>query len=53
MFVARRPEVPSDPAVVVLNPDHDVTPESFNAWLDSPAVLSRQNDRSADADRQD
>jgi hypothetical protein len=25
---------PSDPAVVVANPDEDVTPESFTAWLD-------------------
>jgi len=33
--MARRPDdVPSDPAVVVLNPDDDVTPESFTAWLD-------------------
>ncbi|HWB72664.1 MAG TPA: hypothetical protein VG452_10630 [Egibacteraceae bacterium] len=32
--MARRPAVPSDPAVVVLNPDDDVTPESFVAWLD-------------------
>jgi hypothetical protein len=32
--VARRPDVPSDSAVVVLNPDDDVTPASFAAWLD-------------------
>jgi hypothetical protein len=33
--VARRPnDLPSDPAVVVLNPDDDVTAESFAAWLD-------------------
>ena len=32
--VARRPDIPSDPAVVVLNPDDDVTAESFVAWLD-------------------
>jgi hypothetical protein len=32
--VALGPDVPSDPAVVVLNPDDDVTPESFAAWLD-------------------
>jgi hypothetical protein len=27
-------DLPSDPAVVVLNPDDEVTPESFVAWLD-------------------
>lgn len=27
-------DLPSDPAVVVLNPDDDVTPEAFSAWLD-------------------
>lgn len=27
-------EASSDPAVVVLNPDDEVTPESFVAWLD-------------------
>jgi hypothetical protein len=32
--VARRPDVPSDPAVVVLNPDDEVTPELFTRWLD-------------------
>lgn len=32
--VARRPDVPSDPAVVVVNPEDDVTAESFAAWLD-------------------
>ena len=26
--------MPSDPAVVVLNPDDEVTPELFTAWLD-------------------
>jgi hypothetical protein len=25
---------PSDPAIVVSNPDEDVTAESFTAWLD-------------------
>ena len=25
---------PSDPAIVVANPDEDVTAESFTAWLD-------------------
>ena len=34
MTVARRPDVPSDATVVVLNPDDDVTAESFLAWLD-------------------
>ena len=33
-FVAGLPDTPSDPAVVVLNPDAEVTPESFAAWLD-------------------
>jgi hypothetical protein len=32
--MVRRPEVPSDPAVVVLNPEEEVTPESFAAWLE-------------------
>jgi hypothetical protein len=32
--VVRRPDVPSDPAVIVLNPDDDITPEAFAAWLD-------------------
>jgi hypothetical protein len=33
--VARRPsDLPSDPAVIVLNPDDDVTADSFAAWLD-------------------
>ena len=32
--MARRPENPSDQAVVVLNPEDEVTPESFAAWLD-------------------
>lgn len=27
-------ELPSDPAVVVVNPDDDVTEDSFAAWLD-------------------
>jgi len=27
-------DLPSDPAVVVLNPDDEVTPETFTAWLD-------------------
>ena len=27
-------DFPSDPAVVVLNPDDEVTAESFTAWLD-------------------
>jgi hypothetical protein len=33
-FVAGFPDTPSDPAVVVLNPDEEITPESFAAWLD-------------------
>lgn len=33
--MARIPaDLPSDSAVVVINPDDDVTAESFNAWLD-------------------
>jgi hypothetical protein len=27
-------DFPSDPAVVVINPDDEVTPEAFTAWLD-------------------
>lgn len=30
----RAADFPSDPAVVVINPDDEVTPESFVAWLD-------------------
>jgi hypothetical protein len=33
-FVAGLPDAPSDAAVVVLNPDDEITPESFTAWLD-------------------
>ena len=33
-FVAGFPDTPSDPAVVVINPDDEITPESFAAWLD-------------------
>lgn len=33
-FVAGFPDIPSDPTVVVLNPDEEITPESFAAWLD-------------------
>lgn len=33
-FVAGLPDTPSDPAVVVLNPEDEITPESFTAWLD-------------------
>jgi hypothetical protein len=33
-FVAGLRDTPSDPAVVVLNPDDEITPESFTAWLD-------------------
>jgi len=33
--MARRAEdQPLDSAVVVINPDDEVTPEAFNAWLD-------------------
>jgi hypothetical protein len=33
--VARNPvDLPSDPAVVVINPADDVTAEKFNEWLD-------------------
>jgi hypothetical protein len=31
-------EFPSDPAVVVINPDEEVTAESFQAWLDKVQV---------------
>jgi hypothetical protein len=27
-------DLPLDPAVVVLNPDDEVTPESFTTWLE-------------------
>ena len=33
-IVAGFPHIPSDPAVVVLNPHEEITPESFVAWLD-------------------
>jgi hypothetical protein len=32
--VRRAADIPRDPAVVVLNPDDEVTPEAFVAWLD-------------------
>jgi len=33
--MARRAEdQPLDPAVVVINPDDEVTPEAFKSWLD-------------------
>jgi hypothetical protein len=32
--VVRRAEDVPDPAVVVVNPDDEVTPEAFRAWLD-------------------
>jgi hypothetical protein len=38
VVVARRPEVPADPAHLVVNPDDEVTPESFRAWLDRRQV---------------
>jgi hypothetical protein len=37
-FVAGFPDMPSDPAVVVLNPDDEITPETFTAWLDRRQV---------------
>lgn len=33
--MARRAEDITDPAVVVANPDEEVTPESFLAWLET------------------
>lgn len=30
----RADDEPLDAAVVIVNPDDDVTPEAFNAWLD-------------------
>jgi len=33
-FVAGLPGTPSDPSVVVLNPDDEITPGTFTAWLD-------------------
>ncbi len=38
VVVARRPDVPADPALLVVNPDDEVTPESFAAWLDRRQV---------------
>ena len=46
VVASRASDLPSDPAVVVTNPDDDVTAETFEAWLDhrqaseptSPAV---------------
>jgi hypothetical protein len=32
--VRRAADFPRDPAVVVLNPDDEVTPDAFAAWLD-------------------
>jgi hypothetical protein len=32
--VRRATDIPSDLAVVVLNPEDEVTPETFAAWLD-------------------
>jgi hypothetical protein len=34
----RAADASSDPAVVVLNPEDDVTPETFVAWLDQRQV---------------
>ena len=30
----RAEDQPIDPAVVIVNPDDEVTPAAFNAWLD-------------------
>ncbi len=27
-------DLPADPAVIIVNPDEEVTAETFNAWLD-------------------
>jgi hypothetical protein len=32
--VRRAADIPRDPAIVVLNPEDDVTAEAFVAWLD-------------------
>lgn len=32
--VRRAADIPRDPAVVVVNPDDEVTAETFAAWLD-------------------
>lgn len=34
IVASRASDIPHDPAVVVLNPDDVVTPETFAAWLD-------------------
>ena len=34
IVVRRAADIPSDPAVVVLNPEDEVTPETFAGWLD-------------------
>jgi len=33
-MVRRAEDQPLDPSVVVVNPEDEVTPEAFNAWLD-------------------
>ncbi|MDQ3757247.1 MAG: hypothetical protein M3394_05305 [Actinomycetota bacterium] len=33
-MVRRAADIPRDGAVVLLNPDDEVTPETFAAWLD-------------------
>ena len=40
-FVAGLPDTPSGPAVVVLNPEDEITPESFTAWLDRRQAENR------------
>ena len=37
-MVRRAADFPSDPAVVVINPDDEVTAESFRSWLDRRQV---------------
>jgi hypothetical protein len=37
-MACRAADASSDPAVVVLNPEDDVTPETFVAWLDQRQV---------------
>ena len=33
-MASNAPEVPPDPALVIVNPEEDVTPEAFRVWLD-------------------
>lgn len=34
-MVRRAADIPRNPAIVVLNPDDDVTVDAFTAWLDA------------------